>query len=164
MEKEDWKTLKYHLLKIRKWEMTKKINSFYSFLFFSIAINTSPLGNEKGKNLEFFFRKFRAFLKQVEKEDWKTYLILLKKIENFEILYKALIWSAQNFALQPCWRVFVLPLICTYKQTYKAGYLFEGCYFGAIMGSAKIKVIQYLLVFEFAPPQILPFRKLERGK
>ena len=27
---------------------------------------------------------------------------------------------------------------------YKAGYLFEGCYFGAIIGCAKIEKIEYL--------------------
>ena len=31
-----------------------------------------------------------------------------KKQSTYSILYMALIWSAKNVALQPCWRVFVL--------------------------------------------------------
>ena len=33
-----------------------------------------------------------------------------------EVRYAALIWSAKDFALQLCWRVFVLLKICTYKH------------------------------------------------
>ena len=53
------------------------------------------------------------------------------------LVYTALIRSAKNFALQPCWRVFVLLSICALKHSnltrYNAKYLFQGCYFGAIM-------------------------------
>ena len=37
-----------------------------------------------------------------------------------QILYMALILSAKNFALQPCWTVFVLLLICAFKHSNKA--------------------------------------------
>ena len=33
---------------------------------------------------------------------------------SVQVLYTALIWSAKNFALQPCWRIFVLLRICAF--------------------------------------------------
>ena len=64
-------------------------------------------------------------------------------------IYKALFWSAENFALQPCLSFFCTTLnscIQALKQSrFKSGYLFEECYFGATMGRAKIVKIKCLL-------------------
>ena len=68
--------------------------------------------------------------------------ILMKEEEEKNIVY-ALIWSAKIFALQSCWRVFVQLKIRAFNSLLYR-YLFEGCYFGAIMGSAKIAKIKYL--------------------
>ena len=58
----------------------------------------------------------------------------------------ALILSAKIFALQPCWRVFVLFVHSSTQTTYLLlnGYLFEGYYFGAIMVNVKIAKIKCL--------------------
>ena len=63
-------------------------------------------------------------------------------------MYTALIWSAKNYALQPCWRVIVLLWIRASRTQnlclllYR--YLFEDCYFDAIIRSAKIAKIKCL--------------------
>ena len=68
-----------------------------------------------------------------------------------DLLYKALIWSANKFALNIS--TALLESICATSNLhiqslklniYKAGYLFEGYYFGAIIGSAKIEKIKCL--------------------
>ena len=41
-------------------------------------------------------------------------------IPGAKLLYKALIWSAKNFALQPFWRIFVLLNIRIFKHSNKA--------------------------------------------
>ena len=47
--------------------------------------------------------------------------LLLKKDTEFnenidQLQYTALIWKAEKFALQPCWRVFALLQICVFKH------------------------------------------------
>ena len=59
--------------------------------------------------------------------------------ETDQVLYTAIIWSA-NLLYSPdggylCYFIFGIQAL---KQSrYKAGYLFEGFYFGAIMGSCE---------------------------
>ena len=64
-------------------------------------------------------------------------------------MFMAFIWSAKNLALQAYWRVFKFAHSSTqiiYLLLYT--YLIEGCYFGAIMGSAKIAKIKYFKKYQ----------------
>ena len=63
-----------------------------------------------------------------------------------KIQYTALIWSAKRFAMLE--GICATLNLCIDKHSstwrYKAVYLFEGFYFGAIMGIAKIAKIKCL--------------------
>ena len=65
--------------------------------------------------------------------------------DRCHILYTALIWSAENFAKND--DIAAGGYLCYFKFAHSSTqtlylllnrYIFEGCYFGAIMGSAKI--------------------------
>ena len=70
----------------------------------------------------------------------------------YTLLYRALIWSDNNLALQPCWRVCMLLKIRAFihsaMRKCKAGYLFEGCYFCAFIWSTKMAKIKCLLKYQ----------------
>ena len=72
------------------------------------------------------------------------------------ILYTTLIWNAKHFVsialLEGICATLNLHIQALKQSRYKVGYLFEGCYFGTIMGSmkiAKIKCLQKIPVIQY---------------
>ena len=59
-------------------------------------------------------------------------------IYGMAILYTALIWSAKNFVLQPCWRVFVYFKFAHSSTQTKQHIYLKNVILAFIMGSVKI--------------------------